>query len=65
MQLNRAPADDEAREGGRDDADVGEAEVERRHEHLVGQRVQEWSQARGLTGDLSGNESVQLEKMIN
>ena len=33
------PADHEAREGGRDDADVGQTEVERRHEDLVGKRV--------------------------
>ena len=50
--------DDEAGESGRDDADIGEAEVERRHENLVGEWVQERSKARGLPGDLPGNESV-------
>jgi hypothetical protein len=53
------PGDDEAGEGGRDEVDVGEAEVERDHKDLVGQRVEERAEAGGLTLKVSCNVAVE------
>ena len=56
------PRDDQAGQRGRDQVDVGQAEEERRHQDLVGQRVQEAADHGGLALEVPGNHPVQLKQ---
>ena len=56
------PGDDEAGQLDRDEVDVGEGQVEGRHQDLVRQRVQETAHHRRLALVVAGYPTVQLEE---